>query len=137
DAHSYRFYSIATDNVGNAEPTHATPDAQTIVSIGHAVVSGRYVFYNRSAFDSNDLTNNAADDKAVATDKQALLPGQTATFANYTSYDKGINGILIDVSNLPPGTLTAADFAFKIGNDNNPAGWANASAPASITVRRG
>ena len=53
---------------------------------------GRHVFYNNSAFDGNDPRANADDDLAVAPDKQALLPGQTATFVNYTSYGGGING---------------------------------------------
>jgi hypothetical protein len=101
-----------------------------------ASVAGRRVFYNASAFDGNDAAANAADDGAIATDKSALLPGQTATFANYTSYDKGINGIMVDVANLA-GTPTAADFSFKVGNDNAPSGWATAPAPTSVTVRSG
>src|SRR5207302_81193 len=69
-------------------------------------------------------------------DKQALLPGQTATFANYTSFDKGLNGLMIDVSGLPGGAmLSAEDFTFKTGNDMNPGGWSVAPQPASITVR--
>ena len=96
----------------------------------------RKVFYNNSAFDGNDATAGADDDAAVATDKSALLPGQTATFANYTSYSRGINGIMVDIANLP-GTPTAADFTFKVGNDNNPSGWAAAPAPTGITVRSG
>src|SRR5688500_10349284 len=49
------------------------------------VVAGRYVFYNNSAFDGHDPSADAADDAAIAADKQPLLPGDgTATFANYT-----------------------------------------------------
>ena len=64
----------------------------------HANVVGRNIFYNRSGFDGNNAAANAADDAAIATDKQALLPGGTATFANYTSYSRGINGIMVDVA---------------------------------------
>jgi hypothetical protein len=64
------------------------------------------------------------------------LPGGVATFANYTSYSRGLNGIMVDIANLP-GTPTTNDFVFNTGNDNNPAGWSNAPAPASITVRPG
>jgi hypothetical protein len=68
--------------------------------------------------------------------KEALLPGQTATFANYTSYSRGINGIMVDIDGLAdPDALGAADFGFRVGNDNNPDGWAAAPAPQSITVR--
>ncbi|MCK4277083.1 MAG: PKD domain-containing protein, partial [Phycisphaerae bacterium] len=55
-------------------------------------------------------------------------------FTNYTSYWRGINGIMVDIAALP-GVPTAADFTFKVGNDNNPAGWSAAPAPSSITIR--
>jgi len=99
-------------------------------------VVGRYVFYNNSAFDGADPAANAADDAAIATDKQALLPGQTASFANYTSYWRGINGVMVDIQNLP-GTPTVLDLLYNVGNDNNPDGWACASTPISVTVRPG
>jgi hypothetical protein len=100
----------------------------------HATVIGRWVFYNNSAWDGNNPAANTNDDNAIATDKTALLPGGTATFANYTSYSRGLNGIMVDIANLPD-TPTASDFVFKTGNDNNPAGWSNVPAPVSITVR--
>ena len=53
---------------------------------------GSRVFYNRSAFDGNAAAN-AADDAAIAPDKPPLRPGQTASFANYTSYSRGIHGL--------------------------------------------
>lgn len=58
-----------------------------------ATVVGRHVFYNHSAWDSFDAAANAADDMAIAVDKVPLLPGGTGTFANYTSYSKGLNGM--------------------------------------------
>ena len=102
----------------------------------HAAVAGRHIFYNRSVWDGNNAAANAADDGAIATEKTALLPGQTATFANYTSYDKGINGLVIDVHNLA-GTPTLSDFTFKVGNSNDPSTWAVATPPTGITVRAG
>ena len=99
-------------------------------------VVNREIFYNNSAFDGNDPSANAADDAAVATDKTALLPGGTATFANYTSYSRGINGIMVDVDALSVAPA-ASDFQFKVGNDSAPGGWAAAPAPTSITVRAG
>ncbi len=42
-------------------------------------------------------------------DKVALLPGQSSTFANYSNYSRGLNGLVVDVSGLPP-TTTNADF---------------------------
>ena len=101
-----------------------------------AAVVGRYVFYNDSALDGRDRAANALDDLAIATDKTALLPGQgPATFANYTSYSRGINGVMIDIAGLR-GDLSAADFSFKVANDNSPAGWADAP-PPTIVRREG
>jgi hypothetical protein len=105
-----------------------------------AAVVGRHVFYNNSYFDGNDPAADTRDDSAVAPDKTALLPGGTATFANYTSYDKGLNGVMIDVAGLPQGAAPGADdFLFKVGNDGNPAGdgWSIAPPPRGISVRPG
>jgi VCBS repeat-containing protein len=114
------------------------PATVSIDVLGSGAVVGRHVFYNNSAYDGNNASANASDDAAIAPDKSALLPGQTASLANYTSYSKGINGLMIDLVR-PAGAplLTAGDFAFHVGNDNHPAGWAAAPAPANITVRSG
>ena len=108
----------------------------------NSAVAGRYVFYNNSAWDGNDPAANTADDNAIATDKQALLPGQPATPANVTSYSRGINGVMVDITGLAdPADLTPANignyFAFKVGNDDNPGGWNAAAAPSAVLVRQG
>jgi hypothetical protein len=109
------------------------------VVVLQATVSSREVFYNDSFFDNGDPTATTADDAAIATDKTPLLPGQTATAANYTTYVRGINGLMIDIKNLPLGaTLTAADFTFKMGVDPDPTTWTDAPAvPPDISVRLG
>ena len=71
---------------------------------------------------------------ATASTKSPLLPGETASFLNYTSYSKGIDGIMVDFNSLP-GTPTAADFSFSVGDSATPASWAPAPAPLQITVR--
>ncbi|HZL37785.1 MAG TPA: hypothetical protein VFC78_20880 [Tepidisphaeraceae bacterium] len=107
-----------------------TPTTPTVLS--------RHVFYNNSSFDGNNPAANAADAGAIAWDKSPLLPGQTASFANYTSYSKGINGVMVDVSGLPATTLSAAaDFSFKVGNSSAAGGWVAAPAPSAITVLPG
>jgi len=103
---------------------------------GGSTVVGRNIFYNNSSFDGNSTAINAADNNAIATDKTALLPGGTASLVNYTSYSKGINGIMIDVSGALT-VLTAADFTFKTGNSNTPAVWAALAAPPTIAVKPG
>jgi hypothetical protein len=101
-----------------------------------SVVVSRLVFYNNSAWDNNGAGASASDDAAIATDKTALLPGQTASFSNYTSYSRGLNGLMVDIAGLGT-TVTAADFAFKAGNDSNAAAWASAPAPSIVSLRRG
>ena len=101
-----------------------------------AEVVGRHVFYNNSTWD--DPGEGRSDDDAIAPDKVALLPGETATFANYTSYSAGINGVMVDLDGMADGTgLSVDDFLFHVGNNSDPAGWATAAAPSSITVRPG
>ena len=127
--------SIDVDYDGNPRQIGSAPDIGAFEYVP-PVVTGRYVFYNNSAWDGNDPAANASDDAAIATNKAALLAGETASFANYTSFSKGINGIMIDATGTG-GSASASDFAFKVGNDSSPAGWATAPAPTSVTIRPG
>ena len=58
-----------------------------------------------------------------APDKTPLLPGQTATFANYTSYSLGINRVVVDVAGLASNTLSTSDFEFRVGNSDATDSW--------------
>ena len=96
-----------------------------------ASIATARVFYNDSSFD----TTNDLDARA---DKVPLLPGQTATFENYSSYVKGINGMVLEVNELPSvPTLANVNqfFQFRRGNSNNVASWSNAALPTSVTYR--
>src|SRR6185503_12092782 len=73
-----------TDWEANALAAGAT-DTWRVGGVPSGRVAGRHVFYNNSKFDGASAAVNAADDGAVAPDKLALLPGQTASFANFTS----------------------------------------------------
>ena len=112
-------------------------DFQSIaVELSGPRVIGRHLFYNNSSFDGNDSSANEQDDNAIAPHtpipdpanlvqdlgKDVLVPSEAATFVNYTCYDKGINGIMVDVVNMP-GTLTMDDFEFRVGTDNDTTGW--------------
>jgi hypothetical protein len=114
----------------------ATWDAAHTAPGSFALAPKLAIFYNHSAWDGNDPSANPTDDNAIAADKTPLLPGGTATFANYTSYSRGINGIMVDFAGLV-GTVTAGDFTFKVGNSNTPGSWVVAAAPVSVTVRAG
>jgi len=109
----------------------------------NSTVVGRHLFYNQSGtsaplrYDGNNAAINANDDLAIATNKSAYLPGSgPATFANVSSYTKGINGIMIDIAGAH-GTITASDFIFRVGNNNTPNSWVAGPAPSSISVRAG
>ncbi len=118
-----------TDTVGS------NYTASTSAVVGPQVL-GRHVFYNSSTFDGNAPAANAADDSAIAIDKQALLPGQSATFDHYTSYSLGINGIMVDLGGVPDEIVPDADnFQFTIGNSNDPATWLPAPEPIAVTLR--
>jgi hypothetical protein len=101
-----------------------------------ASVAGRYVFYNQSFFDGDNAAATGGDDAAIDPSKRALLPGGTGSFAHYTSYSRGLNGLMVDIDG-PHGTITATDFAVKVGNNNSPATWTVGPSPTSVTLRAG
>jgi len=132
---------LLTDQRGAARVHDGDGDGVARVDIGaheygaqRPTVVARRIFYNHSTWD--DPAAGRSDEDAIAPGKVALRPNQTATFANYTGYDKGINGIIVDVAGLP-GTPTADDFEFKIGNDDDPGNWEPLTAPPEIAVRPG
>jgi len=155
-SHLYAAAGVYTVTVTVKDDDLGEDNVSFTVDVIDARVIGRHVFYNNSAWDDNDPAANADDDHAAAphrsvadpTDatfpnaqprelgKRALLPGQTATFANYTSYSRGLNGIMVDVDGLV-GTPSAADFEFRVGNNDDPNTWSAAPTPRSITVRSG
>jgi hypothetical protein len=112
-----------------------------IDSVSVSGVVGRHLFYEGST--RYDVTNaqfpGYSNDNAIATDKTALLPGAgPATFANLSNYIQGINGLMIDLSvGGMHASITAADFVFRVGNNNAPSTWALAPSPLSVSVRPG
>lgn len=125
-------------NVGGFSDATGTYRLHLSVRQLDAEVVGRHVFYNGSSFDGDDPDAGRSDDTSIATDKTALLRGQTASFANYTSFAGGINGVMIDVAGWN-GTdnVDPALFEFRSGNTPDPSIWPLAASPSSITLRRG
>ncbi|HUT13754.1 MAG TPA: lamin tail domain-containing protein [Thermoguttaceae bacterium] len=141
DGDGYSLHRLAADLWGNQGDSWqaADPTPGTVSLAPQPQVMGRWIFYNRSTFDGNDPAADARDDAAIAVDKTPLVPGDaitTATAANYTSFHRGINGIMIDVLDSA-GAITAADFRFHVGNNNDPSTWTDAPPPESFTVRAG
>jgi len=120
----------ATDGAGGSGSDEFVLEAIAVLP----EVVGRHIFYNNSALDGNDPAANPADDAAIASDKTALLPGGTGSFANCTSHSRGINGVMIDIDELPC-SLTAGDFDFQVNIADSPDTWVAAPAPVSVTVR--
>ena len=107
-----------------------------------ATVVDRHVFYNNSGYDAGDTA--AGDDGAVDPAKSPLPPGGgTPGPANVTSYSRGINGVMVDVLNLPDGTVTGnllgpEDVAVRVGppaGSGAPAAWSVGPTPSVVNVR--
>jgi uncharacterized repeat protein (TIGR01451 family) len=136
------------DPAGTTDPN--TVDNSATVSaavnaIGGSVV-GRSIFYPNSFYDGNNAgAPTTADFSAIATDKVPLLPGQTATYSNVSDFAAGIDGIFIDMTGIPNlANITAADFAFNVGNNNTPgtgtapgAGWSTLATAPTVTTFAG
>jgi len=103
-----------------------------------AEIVDRHVFYNNSDYDRSDAAANAQDDDAIAAGKLALMPGGISSADNYTSYHRGINGVMVDVANLPDGIAPGTDdFEFLVGNREDPSTWLPAPPPRSVSLREG
>jgi hypothetical protein len=125
------------DIASGPTPSRLNEGSLTLTAVNGAVtvqtptVVGEYIFYHDSYY--SDPANGGSDNAAIDTSKTALLPGQTATFANWTSYDKGINGVMVDIANLPANaTLSANDFNFLEGNSSTLSNWTTAPPPSQV-----
>ncbi len=99
-------------------------------------VVNRQVFYNNSSFDGQSGAN-PNDDLAIDHDKRPLVSGQ-AQFQNYTSYTRGINGLIIDFKDIGDlAGLSLNDFDFRVGNDSDLTGWNPAPSPVILDKRPG
>jgi hypothetical protein len=128
DAGTQYFYRVQA--VGAAGASDYSNESSAIPPVPEIV--GHFIFYNTSSFDGQNGSSNVADGFALATDKQVLLPGETATFANYSSYSKGINGIMIDIKNFE-GSITPDDYEIRVGNSSDPTQWDLAPDPTFVT----
>lgn len=88
-------------------------------------IVGRYLLYNNSAWDNNTPEVTSADWAAIAPDKTPLLPGAgTVVPANWSTYSKSINCIVLDICGLARVPVVGQDILFVMGNDmNDPFTW--------------
>jgi hypothetical protein len=74
--------------------------------------AGRSVFYNNAT--GANLSSAGAANNAIDTSKSVLrTPGATSTFANYTNYSRGLNGLIVDIAGLPT-TITNAQMLVSL-----------------------
>ena len=115
-------------NLDHADPANWVAARPTPGTALPAMVVDRYVFY---------AGTTGSDDASIARDKTALLPGQTATAANYTNYGGGINGVMIDVArHSTANAIQNGHLALATGNSDDPSGWQPVPTP-TVTVRPG
>ncbi|HLD25420.1 MAG TPA: hypothetical protein VJC05_00045 [Candidatus Andersenbacteria bacterium] len=105
-----------------------SPTSSPSPSPTSSTVRGVSLLYGQSAFGID-----------LALDKTALRPGLTASFANISGYSRGINGLIIDIDNLPNDgiRLDNADFEFRVGNSNDVSVWSPDPYPILLPVRPG
>ncbi len=97
-----------------------------------ASVVNRRIFYNRST--STVFGNGSGNPiDSIDPEKDALLPGQAASFANVSNYVRGLNGIVLDIAN-PTGTITADDIQFATSSGASPLTFTSLAATPTISV---
>jgi len=97
--------------------------------IVNSTIAGRSVYYGGTVFDTTAGSQGALD-----TTKRALLPGQTASFANYTNFVNGLTSFIVDLVGLPGIALAPSNFQFATWNAISPDGFVALAAVPTITV---
>jgi hypothetical protein len=81
----------------------------------------------------------ASTPQAVATDKRALLPGESASFANVSNFASGLTGVVIEIRSAHgvSAAVAPSDFEIRTGAVGDPAAWAPGPVPVTATVAKG
>ncbi len=135
---------VASDGTYSSSPVTATIN----INVASGQVLGNRLFYNNSKYDGNNGAINANDDAAIASDKLGFNGVGTATFANISSFSRGITGVMVDLQaglgahsliNLTSGDITfkVSPTAFVASTYNQLSTWTTAPTPANISVRLG
>lgn len=97
-----------------------------------------FVYHKGSSFAFEGV--EAALDTVKSLAKEGPTP-QTLTYDNLVNTSRGINGLAFDIANLPPSSLTVADFEFQMSPQgafelgvHPPESWQLAPTPASLSV---
>jgi len=122
----------AFDTAGNLGVDSSVGELE--IYIPHVV--GQHIFYNNSSFDGNNTLANTDDDNAIDNSKEALLlPGGTVDPVNYSSYARGINGIMVDIADMDAEyTPSVNDFGIRV-YDAGAGQWIDGPDGLSVSVR--
>ncbi|TWU56426.1 CotH protein [Rubripirellula tenax] len=111
--------TIAVRVTYNGTPNESTIATASLVVTVPQVIKRSVAYANATAgYGSSTPADNII----------GLPPGQPATSANFTNYVNGLNRVVIDIENSTATTLTAGDFAFKVGNSEDLTEWTDAPA---------
>jgi hypothetical protein len=117
--------------VGSSGGTKGEYYVSASAALAEASILTRGIFYSGATGQSASTS---------LSDKVALLPGQSSTFANYSNYARGLNGLVVDVSGLPL-TTTNADFLaslqFATWDGIDPNGFVATSIAPTVTIVTG
>ncbi len=95
-------YTPPIGYLGQATFSYTIRDELGATAIGQVAINVHTVIATRGAFYKG--ATGASASSGPASDKTPLLPGQSSSFANYTNYSLGLNGIVVDIAGLPAGT---------------------------------
>ena len=84
-------------------------DGATTIAMPVATIANRRAFYNNAT--GANLSSSGSAENAIASDKNALIPGGTSVYANYTNYALGLNGVIVDINDLPATTTDSQILA--------------------------
>jgi hypothetical protein len=118
-------YTIVVDAVGATHGEYFLETSVEDAPVG-TQITGRHLFYENSYYDDPDatLTSNGPltgaghdpkDDDAIDPDVIPLMPGDPSAFENYSNYDKGINGVMVDI--MGGVDIDLSDFSFATSRD--------------------
>jgi hypothetical protein len=92
-------------------------------------IAGRNIFYQGTNFDTTTNSQGAVDPT-----KRVLLPGEVATFANYTNYVGGIRSFILDLVGLGSNPLSSTNFVFATWNALSAEGFVPFTAVPTIAI---
>ena len=138
---TWNWAHTSATGVSNQTVVITASDGQLTTSLNFSISAtagalARNIFYNGAT--GSRLSSAGAAQNAIDPSKTALLPGGgRASFANYSNYSRGLNGIIIDFGGLPANASAAAilsSLAFSTWNGISSTGFVRLSSAVAASV---